>query len=211
MNGWQKIAGRLGLLLVVLFAARVAYDAAPPLNAAAAPPLHDAGTGPGVEVPPPGSVGTAAAVTSTTGAVGSASAAVAGAGGSAESGGDAGLEGFSLAGLSFDAGSTPSGTLPKQVRFAVVLVQYTGAQGAPVGIRSRDAAAKLAAELGEEARRDFKAAVKRGDVGSTDDAGRIQRGILEENAELALFSSAVGEVAGPVETPRGYWIVKRLE
>ncbi len=99
----------------------------------------------------------------------------------------------------------------RQVRFGVVLVQFAGAQGAAAGARNREAAATLAAELGEEAKKDFKAAVRRGDPGSTEDAGRMHRGILEPGPERILFSLAVGDVGGPVETPRGYWIVKRLE
>ncbi|MBL8611232.1 MAG: peptidyl-prolyl cis-trans isomerase [Myxococcales bacterium] len=108
-----------------------------------------------------------------------------------------------------DGGGTEKAV--RQVRFGVVLVQFAGAQGAAAGARSREAAATLAAELGEEAKKDFKAAVRRGDPGSTEDAGRMHRGILEPGPERILFSLAVGDVGGPVETPRGYWIVKRLE
>jgi parvulin-like peptidyl-prolyl isomerase len=39
----------------------------------------------------------------------------------------------------------------------------------------------------------------------------VKIGILEPLAEYVLFSLPVDGVGGPVETPRGYWIVKRLE
>lgn len=100
---------------------------------------------------------------------------------------------------------------PRQVRFGIVLVQFAGAQGAPATARDQAKAQALAAELVEEAKKDFKAAVKKGDSGSTEDAGRMHRGILEPGPERVLFALGVGEVGGPVETPRGYWIVKRLE
>jgi len=99
----------------------------------------------------------------------------------------------------------------RSVRFGVVLVQYAGAQGAAAGARSKADAARLAQELSEGAKTDFRAAVRRGDPGSTDDAGRISRGVLEAESEAVLFALAVGDVGGPMETPRGYWIVKRLD
>ncbi len=104
----------------------------------------------------------------------------------------------------------PTGA-PRSVRLGVVLVQFAGAQGAPATAREQAKAQALAADLVEEAKKDFKAAVKKGDPGSTEDAGRMHRGILESGPERILFGLGVGEVGGPVETPRGYWIVKRLE
>jgi parvulin-like peptidyl-prolyl isomerase len=44
-----------------------------------------------------------------------------------------------------------------------------------------------------------------------EDAGRIPRGVLEPAAEYALFTLSPGAVSDPVETPRGFWIVKRIE
>lgn len=104
----------------------------------------------------------------------------------------------------------PPGT-PKTVRFGVVLFHYRGAQGARDDARSRDEALVLARTAGELARRDFKAAVKSGDAGSAEDAGRIARGILEPGVELELFTLGVGAVSEPIDTPRGYWVAKRLE
>jgi hypothetical protein len=104
---------------------------------------------------------------------------------------------------------------PREVRFGVVLVSYAGAQpsaggGKPSG-RSRADAKVLAAKLLATAGQDFHAAVQQGDAGSADDVGRVKRGVLEPAPEYLLFSMGVDSVAGPVDTPRGYWIVKRLE
>lgn len=100
---------------------------------------------------------------------------------------------------------------PKRVRFGVILVQYKGAQGAPPGTRARDAALELARTLAEEAKQDFKAALAKGDKGSTEDLGYMPRGVLEPAPEYELFSLPKGGVGGPVDTPRGYWIVRRIE
>jgi hypothetical protein len=104
---------------------------------------------------------------------------------------------------------------PRQVRFGVVLVSYAGAQPSPAGgrvaTRSRAEARALAEKLLQTAQQDFHAAVQQGDAGSTDDIGHIKLGILEPAPEYVLFTLPEGGVGGPVETPRGYWIVKRLE
>jgi PPIC-type PPIASE domain len=124
-----------------------------------------------------------------------------------------------LAGLTLDAGmpaqeppgsQLPSGT-PRTVRFGVILVQYRGAEGAPATARSKEEASGLARTLAEGARSDFKAAVAKGDPGSTDDAGRIPRGVLEPSAEFTLFTLGPGTVSDPVDTPRGFWILRRIE
>jgi hypothetical protein len=110
---------------------------------------------------------------------------------------------------------------PRQVRFGVVLVSYQGAQPSVTGLneahplrpatRSKAEALQLAARLATTAEQDFHAAVQQGDAGSSDDVGRVKLGILEPAAEYVLFSAHVGSVAGPVDTPRGFWVVKRLE
>ncbi len=108
----------------------------------------------------------------------------------------------------------PSG-IPHQIRFGVVLVSYAGAQpsvgGGRPSTRSREEAKALATKLLGTADQDFHAAVQQGDSGSSDDVGRVRLGILEPAPEYVLFTLAVAGVAGPVDTPRGYWIVKRLE
>jgi hypothetical protein len=113
------------------------------------------------------------------------------------------LSGEAPPGLTADA--------PKKVRFGVVLVQYRGAQGAPPMARSREVALALARELAETAKADFKAAVAKGDKGSTDDLGFLPRGVLEPAPEYELFSLPKGGVSGPVDTPRGFWIARRIE
>jgi hypothetical protein len=118
------------------------------------------------------------------------------------------------AGVTLLSGDAPPGLAaeaPKKVRFGVVLVQYRGAQGAPPNSRSRDAALTLAKDLSEAARADFKAAVAKGDKGSNEDLGYIPRGVLEPAPEYELFSLPKGGVSGAVDTPRGFWIVRRIE
>jgi hypothetical protein len=104
----------------------------------------------------------------------------------------------------------PKGS-PKTVRFGVILIQYRGAEAAPPGARSKPEALALARTLAEAANTDFKGAVHRGDTGSMEDAGRIQRGVLEPAVEYALFMLARGSVSEPIDTPRGFWIVRRIE
>ncbi len=115
------------------------------------------------------------------------------------------------AGALGDAGMADLGDAPKAVRFGAVLVQYAGAQGSKRDARSRAEALELAGQLAELAKTDFAAAVKKGDPGSVEDAGRMFRGILEPRPEVVLFSLAEDEVSEPVDTPRGYWIVKRID
>jgi hypothetical protein len=104
---------------------------------------------------------------------------------------------------------------PRVVRFGVVLVSYTAAQPSASGgrspTRSRVEAQALVNKLVTTAREDFHAAVQQGDAGSADDVGTVKLGLLEPAPEYVLFTLPVGGVGGPVDTPRGYWIVKRLE
>lgn len=112
------------------------------------------------------------------------------------------------------AGS-PSRTLPanapRSIRFGVVLVKYRGAEMAGDIDRPRADALAIARAVADLAKKDFKEAVKHGDAGSTADAGRVSRGILEPALENELFLLAPGAVTGPLDTPRGYWIARRLE
>ncbi len=104
----------------------------------------------------------------------------------------------------------PDGT-PRQVRIGIVIVTYSGAQGTPPGMRSKKDALEIATKLAVDAKSDFHAAVIRGDNGSADDVGHIPRGVLEAGTEYVVFTMPVGTVSELVETPRGYWIVKRLD
>lgn len=100
---------------------------------------------------------------------------------------------------------------PKAVRFGVVLVAYAGAEDAPRGARTKHDALELAQKLAAQAKTDFHAAVRRGDEGSADDLGSMRRGVLEPAPEYVLFSLPQSGVSDPVDTPRGYWIIKRNE
>ena len=129
---------------------------------------------------------------------------------------DAGLLAFppnavAAGALSSDPGAAlPSGS-PKMVRFGVILVLYRGAQGAPASSRSKEDALVLARSIAEGAKTDFKGQLSRGDSGSMDDAGRIPRGVLEPAIEYVLFTMPSGTVSDPIDTPRGFWIVKRID
>lgn len=105
----------------------------------------------------------------------------------------------------------PAPSSTKGVRFGVVLVVYAGAQGAPTSARSKADAQAMATRLAEQAKDDFKAAVNGGDQGSMADVGRIGRGVLEPEVESVLFRLEPGEVSGALDTPRGFWIVKRID
>jgi hypothetical protein len=107
-------------------------------------------------------------------------------------------------------GALPSGA-PRQVHLGVVLVTFQGAQGAPPGARPKTEAREIADKLVVDAKSDFHAAVQRGDNGSSDDVGRVPRGILEGATEYAVFSLAPGATSDVLETPRGFWIVRRID
>ena len=120
--------------------------------------------------------------------------------------------------LASDAGLAPDGAplglgvnAPRQIHLGVVLVTYQGAQGAPPHARAKAEARALAERLATDAKTDFHGAVQRGDSGSSDDVGRIPRGVLEPAAEVTIFSLAPGAVSDVVETPRGFWIAKRID
>jgi hypothetical protein len=111
------------------------------------------------------------------------------------------------------AGGSPPGLTdaPKKVKIAVILVQYVGAEDARADARSKGAALSLAKEIAAAAAEDFAAAVKKGDPGSTVDAGTLGRNILDPDLEARVFTLAKGALSEPIDTPKGYWIVKRLE
>jgi hypothetical protein len=99
---------------------------------------------------------------------------------------------------------------PKRVGFGVVVVGYHGAQAAPTEARSKEEAKRRAESLLVDAKHDFAAAVAKGDRGSTADAGHVPRDVLEPAVEYLLFTLQKGDVcAEPIDTPRGYWIVRR--
>lgn len=132
---------------------------------------------------------------------------------------DAGIE-LPLDEPTVDAGEAlPSGSsapvlgdgAPKSVSFGAVLVEYRGAEAASHGARSREEALALAKKLADQAKSDFAAAVKAGDRGSSEDIGSIPRGVLEPGPEFVLFNLKVGDVSDPVDSPRGFYIFKRID
>jgi PPIC-type PPIASE domain len=104
----------------------------------------------------------------------------------------------------------PSGA-PRTVHLGVVLVTFQGAQGAPATARPKPEARDIADRLSADAKTDFHGAVQRGDNGSSDDIGRVPRGVLEGATEFVVFSLTPGSVSEVLETPRGFWIVKRID
>lgn len=120
--------------------------------------------------------------------------------------------GFGLGSLGtlLDSGAMPT-SAPRTVRLGVVLVQWAGAEGAPASARAKPDALKRAQELMKQAKGDWKATVKAGDHGSSEDIGRIPRGVLDARTEVAVFSMTKDDISEPLETSKGYWIVKRIE
>ena len=105
----------------------------------------------------------------------------------------------------------PAGA-PTRVGFGAVVFAYRGAQNAPGDARSKEDAKKKALETIELAQKDFAAAVAKGDKGSTTDAGHVPRGVIEPPIEYVLFTLEKGKVhPEPIDTPRGYWVVRRNE
>jgi len=113
-----------------------------------------------------------------------------------------------------DGGKVPElpASAPARIGFGAVIFAYQGAQGAARDARSKDDARKKAAETIELAQKDFAAAVAKGDKGSTTDAGRLPRGVIEPPIEYHLFMLEKGKVhPEPIDTPRGFWVVRRNE
>lgn len=111
-----------------------------------------------------------------------------------------------------DGGKVPElpDSAPQEVSFGVVQFTYQGAQFAGADSRTKDQAKQKANEILELAKHDFVAAVAKGDRGSTSDAGRIPRGVLEPPIEYVLFMLEKGAISPtPIDTPRGIWIVRR--
>lgn len=101
---------------------------------------------------------------------------------------------------------------PTTVSFGVILFTYKGVQFAPKDARSKEEALTLAKAAVESAQKDFAEAAKKGDRGSTADAGKIPRGVLEPEIEQVLFTLPKATVhPEPVDTPRGYWVLRRIE
>lgn len=99
---------------------------------------------------------------------------------------------------------------PTSVQVGVVQFSYRGAERAPAGAPSKSIALERARAALTTALTDFPAAVKLGDPGSGADLGRLPRGVLEPDLEYAIFTLEVGAIyPEPLDTPRGYWLVRR--
>ncbi len=111
-----------------------------------------------------------------------------------------------------DGGAVPPlpPTAPHAVRFGAALFPYAGSEFAPRDAPARDEALKQAEAAIVIAQTDFGKAVKLSHGGG-EDLGLMHRGILEPPVEYALFSLKVGAVyPRPVDTPRGYWVLRRI-
>jgi hypothetical protein len=99
---------------------------------------------------------------------------------------------------------------PKDITFGVILFEYRGAQLASKTAPAKSEAYERAVSAARLATTNFEEAVKQGDRGSTGNAGMLPRGVLEPPIEYVLFSLTKGAVhPEPLDTPRGYWIVRR--
>jgi hypothetical protein len=100
---------------------------------------------------------------------------------------------------------------PLSIEVGIVQVVYRGAQFAPRDAPTREIARARAEKLLALATQDFASAVTRGDAGSGVNLGTIPRGVLDPATEYVLFTLEVGQVSSAlVETPRGFWIAKRV-
>ncbi|AKV01836.1 Peptidyl-prolyl cis-trans isomerase PpiD [Labilithrix luteola] len=156
-----------------------------------------------------GDAGAALATTASAAPVASAAPLASASAQAAAPAGDGGAD-LTLDSMMFDSGVMPS-SAPRTVHLGVVLVQFTGAEGASSTARSKKEALEYARKLAEDAKTDFKHAVREGDSGSSEDIGKIPRGVLDPRTEVSVFSLAAGEMSDVLETPRGYWIVKRID
>src|SRR5512145_1182011 len=99
---------------------------------------------------------------------------------------------------------------PHSIQLGVIQFPYRGAERAPRDAPTKQEALERALSAIPAAREDFAATVSKGDAGSSADLGRVPRGVLEPDIEHVVFTLEPGEVHGePLDTPRGYWIVRR--
>ncbi len=111
-----------------------------------------------------------------------------------------------------DGGSIPPlpPGAPQSVSMGVVQFAYRGAELAPASAPSRTEAYERATRVLELAKTDFAAAARQGDPGSAMDLGEVPRGVLEPLAEYVLFTMQPSSTYDMVlDTPRGFWIVRR--
>ncbi len=99
---------------------------------------------------------------------------------------------------------------PESVTFGVLQFAYRGAQFALESAPTRAEAKIRASSAAKVAQTDFEAARKLADPESSDDFGQMPRGVLEPAIERILFTMTPGSVhPEPVDTPRGFWVIRR--
>lgn len=104
-----------------------------------------------------------------------------------------------------------SPSAPERIKLGVAIFRYKGTQGSSDSSRSREAALALAQEAAKIGQEDFASAVKKGDRGSNENIGWLDQRVLERAVEYAVFSLEKGEISKtPIDTPRGFWVAKRL-
>lgn len=101
---------------------------------------------------------------------------------------------------------------------AHILVRYRGAERAPSSVtRSQEEAEARAREVlarvGDE---DFAAVALEmsDDTANADhggEMGSLERGLLPEALDDALFSMEIEEVRGPIESPLGFHVIRRMQ
>ncbi len=117
--------------------------------------------------------------------------------------------------LALDEETTAQGA-PERRGLAHILVRYRGGERTPSSVtRSKaDAETRANQALSRAQEEDFGAVAAEM---SDDDAnaesgggmGSLERGLLPEALDDALFSMEVGEIRGPIESPFGYHVIRR--
>ncbi len=98
-----------------------------------------------------------------------------------------------------------AGSLSGSFRIGVVIYSFEQ------GKRSKAMAKALADKSLQVAGTDFAAAVKAGDPDSDADYGTFAPHSFDPDVESAIVAIPPGQVGGPIETSRGYWVVKRIK
>jgi hypothetical protein len=100
---------------------------------------------------------------------------------------------------------------PTEVKLGIAIFRYQGAQSPPESRRTKKEAEELAKKAIAAAQSEFLEAVKLGDLGSHENIGWIKQGVLEKAVEYAVFTTDKESLGkAPIDTPRGYWVIKRL-
>lgn len=102
-------------------------------------------------------------------------------------------------------------TAPQRVKLGIAIFRYVGSEAPPKSDRKKEEAQHLAQVAAQRGQTDFASAVQMGDRGSDENIGWIARGILEPAVEHAVFGLEVGKTSPePIDSPRGYWVVRRV-